>query len=288
MYLFGIMLLFKYSYKDALLVFLLLIQGSIQLILLFFWYELNVLVKISGTFLLVYLYYLNIIAITHSFLHTPFFKSRILNKFFSVIDSIVIMFPVSFYKESHLIHHRYNNDSKVNGKCKDPTSTYYYGKNGRQENAFKYCLLGVFRDWTVDELISLKNKKYLPVFLVETAGILIYLLVGTYINWQWTVFVIFPVYFTGWFFANMQNYYEHYHAADQNNWYANSVSYYGKWFNIFVFNEGYHQEHHIRPNTHWTMRPAIKERFAKEMKNGRYKVIHFPFVVGFLEDFFKK
>jgi len=39
---------------------------------------------------------------------------------------------------------------------------------------------------------------------------------------------------------------------------TDSVSHYGRFYNLVTFNDGYHQEHHLSPATHWSQMPAIR------------------------------
>lgn len=39
---------------------------------------------------------------------------------------------------------------------------------------------------------------------------------------------------------------------------TDSVSSYGWFYNLIWFNNGYHQEHHYRPQTHWTRVKALR------------------------------
>ena len=48
------------------------------------------------------------------------------------------------------------------------------------------------------------------------------------------------------------------------NYFANSVSSYNRLYNLFWFNNGYHQEHHWDPKTHWTMMDRLRQQIKKQ------------------------
>ena len=56
---------------------------------------------------------------------------------------------------------------------------------------------------------------------------------------------------------------------------TNSVSAYGKLYNFVWFNNGYHQEHHFRPGTHWMDLPKVRKELPSDedrqvIKNGSH------------------
>ena len=63
--------------------------------------------------------------------------------------------------------------------------------------------------------------------------------------------VYVPGYIAGLMLCALHGYYEHARGP---------TSHYGKWYNRLCFNDGYHAEHHARPNVHWTELPARRER----------------------------
>jgi fatty acid desaturase len=79
--------------------------------------------------------------------------------------------------------------------------------------------------------------------------------------------------------VNVQNNYEHYGAAPQNR-YANSVSYYGSLYNLLTFNDGYHQEHHLRPLAHWTQMPRVKREYHDKLQAVERVISPVPALLG--------
>jgi fatty acid desaturase len=84
---------FRHSTRDAYLVLLsalhlmaLLAMPSIPLIAIGVWWNSN--------------------TISHHFLHLPFFRSRLINHFYSLYLSLLLGIPQSIWRDRHLAHHR--------------------------------------------------------------------------------------------------------------------------------------------------------------------------------------
>ena len=209
---------------------------------------------------------MNYMCIAHSFIHHPFFSSRLLNKAFSVLSSLSLQAPQTLYRAHHLEHHRHNNDraDPLTGRTRDGSSTYRYGRpRGAEEHVLAYALIGPLRvDYSY--LYGRARKRGdAALTWTETAAIAVYMLVLGISNWRGLVFFYLPVLYVGQVFALVHNYCEH-HGAIAGNRLTNSVSCYGRLYNLFWFNEGYHQEHHFRPTVHWTKLPAVRSQMLPE------------------------
>ena len=180
---------------------------------------------------LVYVFYFNPIVITHNFLHTPFFRRRAMNKAFAIVNSANLFLPQVLYKYHHLIHHQYANDPIRNGTTLDPSSTYRYGRNGRQEGFFPYSALGLFRDGTSHAYHEAVRHGQRRQFWMELAAIVVTGVVWLAIDWRWFLAGYVPLFYCGWFLALLENYFEHHQATDPGDRHADSVSYYGRWYN---------------------------------------------------------
>ena len=89
----------------------------------------------------------NINGILHNFLHNPYFKSRFLNRCFSVLESVTVGFSQVFYEQVHKEHHMGNADlPDEHGHTADPLSIYKHGHDGRPENIWTYIFCSYFRD----------------------------------------------------------------------------------------------------------------------------------------------
>jgi fatty acid desaturase len=275
--------MWKNGLIDFPLVFIASMEFAGKISWAFFFHQLTWTENAGLAIVFAFLYYFNMIVVTHNFIHTPFFRWRWLNTSFYILNSANVFFPISLYNENHALHHAYNNDRlSSEGTTLDPTSTYLYGENGKQEHFVKYCALGVFRDWTMADVVQIRKRGKTTRFISELVAILFLVLGSAYVSWKWFLFAWIPTYLFGWFLSNMQNYYEHYRANDPENRYSNSVSYYGRIFNLLMFNEGYHQEHHIQPTAHWSKRPHVRHENLEKMQTAGFKEAQLPPILGFL------
>ncbi len=279
--------IFKYSSYDLVLVCLAIIQFTYNI----FWLThyktfspgLNFLAFLACSYFIHY----NVRTISHNHVHCPFFKNEKFNELFALANTSNIFLPFTFFRIHHLVHHRYSNDTNKEGKAKDTSSTYLHGKNERQEPIITYALLSYGRQ--IGEMVRsarVFKKRQLRTFYKETFLIFILGVFYVFIDWKWFCFLYLPAYYLGWCLIHLENYYEHYRATNPEDRFANSVSYYGKFYNWFCCNEAYHQEHHIEPFRHWRKRPLTRYKFKEEMQRSRAYVAHIPSLFGFLESIF--
>ena len=112
------MTIWKHSRLDVFMLALSVAQLIITLLLAFAWDTASSLVRAIGFMALVGMMVYNIIVISHLFTHTPWFRSPLLNRFASMLNSINIGQSVQAYELMHVRnHHRYNNDQQLaNGR----------------------------------------------------------------------------------------------------------------------------------------------------------------------------
>jgi len=280
-------------------------QFGITLLLAIRWDRSSPAAAVGSFLLLVTMTVYNIIVISHLFTHTPWFRSPSLNRFVSLLNSINIGQSVQAYELTHVRnHHRYNNDQPgPDGRTRDLSSTFRNGAGGEHVSVFRYAiygaietivnigraLLSITRLWRVSareqELMDLCAKsaakrawELRQVQLDRMTQFAAICLLVT-ISWKWFLFCYLPAFFLSLALVNVQNYYEHYGAAPEDR-YANSVSYYGTLYNLLSFNDGYHQEHHLRPLTHWTQMPRVKREFRDKLDVVERIVSPVPAILG--------
>jgi fatty acid desaturase len=226
----------------------------------------------------------NINGVSHNFIHNPYFKSKILNRLFSLIESLAIGFSQTFYYYIHMRHHQGNSDYKNNrGDTLDWLSIYRYSKDDGPENVWKYTFLSYFRDdpmVTYRELYrqSPEEAKWGIVEVVCYIGMII---LGVILNWEFMLY-LFLFHYLGNCLSSLNGFYEHY-GGNPNLPIAWGVSNYGKLYNWIWFNNGYHAEHHYRPKMHWTKLPSFHQKIEKEQREAGVHVISHAHALGFLE-----
>jgi fatty acid desaturase len=216
--------------------------------------------------LLVFLNCTNFQCIAHNFIHKPFFRSRLLNRGFAVVNTLGLGAPQSLYRVHHLNHHRYGNDRKdpETQQTKDCSSTYRFSNHlERPEPLLSYAVLGPLRMGLGEFLEEAKRLRLTGQIVVESLAFVA--LVGALVAVDWRGMLLFflPVWYLGQVAAYAENYLEHNHAIPGSSK-TDSVSCYGALYNLVWFNNGYHQEHHFRPQVHWLDIKLVKAEMLPE------------------------
>ena len=272
-----------------------------------YWQQIPAPGRAAGFALLVLMTVYNIIVVSHLFTHAAWFNSPLLNRFVSMLNSVNIGQSVQTYQLTHVRnHHRYNNDQPgLDGQTRDLSSTYRGGVGGEHVSVVRYALCGaveslvtigrallsVTRLWRVGasetELLSLlpksSAKRRWELRQVQLDRMAQFFAIGVFlaISWQWFLLCYLPAFFVALALVNVQNYYEHY-GADPDCRYANSVSYYGSLYNLLTFNDGYHQEHHLRPLAHWKQMPRVTVDYGDKLNQVERITSPVPAILGIL------
>jgi len=300
------MKIWKHSRRDVIMLALSVGQFVTTLLLAVRWERSSIPGRATGFALLIVMMVYNIIVVSHLFTHTPWFKSPLLNRLASMLNSINIGQSVQAYQLTHVRnHHRYNNDQQgPDGKTKDASSTFRDGIKGEHDNVLRYAFFGAVQSvlsivralfslgrlWRVgadeQELLALSArasaKRAWELRQVQLDRIVCFMALCLFlaVSWKWVLLCYLPAFFLALVLVNMQNYYEHYGAAPENR-YANSVSYYGRLYNLVTFNDGYHQEHHLQPLTHWTQMPRVRQDYGDKLNQVERIVSPVPALIGF-------
>jgi fatty acid desaturase len=274
--------LFAHSRWDALLVIVTWIEIAATALGVATWGRVPILCSAALGLFCVLLNCLNYQAIAHSFVHHPYFSSRLLNRVFSVVSTLALNAPQTLYRAHHLDHHRYNNDPRdaSTGTTRDASSTYRYSREpGREEHVIPYALFGPFRvdygyyyGWA-------KKRGDARLMWVETVALFVYFGLLGLSNWQGLLLFFVPVLYFGQAAALAHNYCEH-RGAHPGDRLRDSVSCYGFLYNKLWFNEGHHQEHHFRPQTHWTKLPELRALMLPEEQRRVVRHIHWLNISG--------
>ena len=226
----------------------------------------------------------NLQCISHNFIHNPFFHSKWLNRAFSVLETLVIGVPQVLYHHYHMNHHQGDNDAKdAQGNTKDWSSIYRHSRDDNPEPFWRYVFLSFFRVEVMPVLRVTARQRQLTQLTIESLALGGFWVLMALVNWRYLVLFYLPSYYLGWTLSYAEGYLEHY-GCQPGNRYANSVSSYNRLYNLLWFNNGYHQEHHFDPRTHWTHMAQLHLRIKPELAANHTRTLRGPHLTALLED----
>ncbi|MDQ6656342.1 MAG: fatty acid desaturase [Verrucomicrobiota bacterium] len=227
----------------------------------------------------------NINGVGHNFIHNPFFRSPLLNRLFSVTQSVACCFSQTYYDAVHTQHHKGNSDRPdEQGETIDWLSIYRHGHEGEAENPWSYVFLSFFRDnpKSIANELRKRGQSELLWGNIELAAFATTLFIMFLLNWRYVIFFFLPFFYLGHCFSYLNGYFRHY-GADPDKPIAWGVSSYGKIYNWLFFYNGYHAEHHFRPKVHWTKMEKFHAQIATLQKQEGVRVINHAHMLGFLD-----
>jgi fatty acid desaturase len=228
----------------------------------------------------------NLQCISHNFIHNPFFTNAWLNRAYSVMETLTLGVPHILYHHYHLNHHWGDSDAiGPDGTTRDWSSIYRYGKDGKPEAFWKYCLVSFFRVEVgpVLGVVIRHGRGHIIQTIVETVVLAAFWAVMAVVNWKYFVFYYLTSYYLGWVLSYAEGYLEHY-GCKPGNQYANSVSSYNRLYNLLWYNNGYHQEHHWAPKVHWTQMKQLHEQIKDQLSANGTRILRGPHITGLIED----
>ena len=264
--------LFAHSRRDAWLVGIAALEITLTSYATLTFGSVPIVASIALASACVFLNCTNYQCVAHNFIHNRFFRSAKLNVAFSIFNTLALLVPQSLYRIHHLDHHKHNNDrpARPGGRALDRTSTYRYSrKHDREEHIVAYAFVGPFRTDLGFLYEGARRQDHARFVWVEVATLLLYMGMLTLGNWRGALLLFLPIWYLGQVVALAENYLEHHHAIPGNRL-TDSVSSYGVIYNWLWFNNGYHQEHHYRPQLHWT---RMKELRAEMLPDSQRRVV---------------
>ena len=212
--------------------------------------------------------------IVHNTIHVPIFKKKGFNKVFQLVLSFCYGHSTSAFVPGHnFSHHKYMQSSKDAMR----TSKARFKLNILNQLFFFFIMSG---DIIKGEIrFANKMRKQRPAwftqYLLEMGlvfGVKIVLLV---VNWKCAVlFILIPHQYAAWGIVGT-NYFQH-DGTDENHPYNHSRNFSGAALNFFLFNNGFHGAHHIKPNLHWSLLPDYHEKHVRPYVHPELDLVSLP------------
>lgn len=192
--------------------------------------------------------------IVHNHRHVAIWKNKALNVITDCWLTILYGFPVFGWIPTHLQnHHTYTN------KEPDYTKTYAFSENNNLWTILYYPIysssvqLKAIRVYMKD--LRLKNRTRYIDHLLQIITIVFVLAITILFDWKAAlIYVVIPqqIALNGVLFFN---YIQHIHA-DEESEFNHSRNIEG-FLNVFLFNNGLHTAHHLKPHLHWSKLPEF-------------------------------
>lgn len=239
---------------------------------------------LGAGFLLGWISGINVGVNFHNHSHRPIFRQAWLNRWFGHIWTFSGGWPAFYWYHAHVVvHHASLLDEEKDWTV--PTR----GPDGRFENIYKYVLLHwpwryiphLYRDFSTSRGGPWVRRKAIKdglIFLVLWSIPFIidpWMGLGLWLFPQWVGNAIIMA-------AGM--YVQHAGCVQKSEEepYRHSTTFLSKFFNLTMFNIGYHIEHHDYPQVHWSVLPnfhekmkgRFNERGAHVVDYGYYKASH--------------
>ena len=253
------MKLFRYSPKDAYLILYTLVTLSIPFGLWLLDLNLATLLICIPIYSIVVLNGQN--SALHYHTHWPTFNNKRYNEVYEIVASMAYLLPQQWWKYAHMLHHRYNNDNANDkGECKDPASIFYYSRDGKPRNFWKYSVEGGFyisygylfgSPWYIEKVQKITQRlKY------EQHALRVFIAMMFLMSVKIGLFVLLS-FVLACMLNQAVSYGLHWGQIQfRGDTTRDSHSSYNKFYNFISFNCGYHQEHHHKPGVHWSRLPT--------------------------------
>jgi fatty acid desaturase len=294
--------LFRYSPWDAVPVAMaivhLLYLVSMYVVYTYVHVPLGWKIALMGTMGIVYSFSIswNINGISHNFIHNRYFNSALLNRIFSLLESVDCCFSQILYDYIHRRHHMGNSDKPQEGQDTiDWISIYRHGHDGHAENVWAFTFLSMFREDPKAALREIKklNPREAVWARVEVAATALTMTGMAVMSWwsaSWTlsglehdfIWYFLPFWYFGHCLSYLNGYFEHF-GGNPDVPIAWGVSSYSKLYNWVWFNNGFHAEHHFRPRAHWTRMRVLHDQIETEQRKKGVRVIKPMHAFGFMD-----
>ena len=205
----------------------------------------------------------------HSHAHKPIFRSDALNRWFGRLWTVPGGIPSYWWRYKHLaVHHSHL------GEERDWVQPQRRA-DGRYESMWTYVLLYWPWRWgyhfarEVREASASVRRR----FLVEFAIFLVPFSIPFFIDpWMALGLWLFPAWVGGSIIMGMGMYAQHAGGTDEHR-YSHTTTFLSHFFNLTMFNAGFHIEHHEQPAVHWSELPRLHAAMKPDLIAGGAHIV---------------
>jgi fatty acid desaturase len=212
---------------------------------------------------------INLGVVFHNHLHRGSLRNPHLNSWIGRIWTIPSGWPSHFWQYKHtVIHHKHVCKSK---DWVQPRTL----NNGRYESLYRYILCHwpwryatrLWREFTGAN--RRRNRRALREFLIFLLFWLAPFAVDPFLGiGLW----LYPRWFGSAFILGTGMYTQHAGGSSDNK-YSAPTTFLSEFFNLTMFNVGFHTEHHASPSVHWSELPELHIRLRDELIRGGAHVV---------------
>jgi fatty acid desaturase len=191
--------------------------------------------------------------IAHNHNHLQIWNHKILNVLQDYWLTVFYGFPVFAWIPTHnKNHHKYNNREG------DYTITYRVSEKNNLLTLLSYPTISSYYQQSPirQYLATMWRKRKSRFWYCLSQYLVLALWIGAALLIDWKkalLYVVLPQQ-VGLFSVLVFNYLQHVHADEESEW-NHSRNIVGPVMNLFLFNNGYHTIHHIKPGIHWSEAP---------------------------------
>lgn len=193
--------------------------------------------------------------IIHNTIHVPIFKKKEWNKLFQLILAFTYGHSTIAYVPGHnFSHHKYTQTDKDAIR----TTKARFKINLFNQLFFFFIMSGDILKGEIRFANKMRKTRpeWFRQYLAEMILVMSVKIGLLFVNWKCAVlFILIPHQYAAWGIVGT-NFFQH-DGCDENDPYNHSRNFTGKWLNWWLFNNGYHGAHHIKPNLHWSLLPQF-------------------------------
>ncbi len=212
---------------------------------------------------------INLGVVYHNHLHRGTFRSGALNRWAGRLWTIPSGWPSYFWQYKHTVVHHPHVGEEVDWVQPRVLA------DGRYESIYRYVLCHwpwryarhLWADFSGPSR-RLRRKAMREVLLFLPLWIVPFFIDPLMALGLW----IYPHWFGSAFILGTGMYTQHAGGTAAQK-YSGSTTFLSEYFNLTMFNVGYHTEHHANPSTHWSDLPDLHARLRQELIDGGAHIV---------------